>query len=339
MNRIKSLCFKSIILSALVVPQLANAIDIDGFPAICSEANDRQALPGHILRLGMINASEEGLFFSFPEQNDPQNLQNVGIADNVGLIGQNPSDDFSEQIKVGTPPSTFVVAQVFVADENSEPVVTCISRPIPIRSYDPSYYGAEWNWLRPTIFFQRLRWKRFRPWRWRTWYGDSFRRIRSSWRLRDRSRLERRVRDRDNDGIPDRLDRDRDGDGIRDSRERRLRRDRTTDGARGRQGRLGRDSDNDGIPDRLENFKNLRRDRDNDGTPDRLERRTRRATTDTSDTVKKSMQDRLERMKQLRATRDIKKVVRDTSPAKTVRKLRDKDDDDDEIKENRFRRN
>ncbi|QOY94542.1 thrombospondin type 3 repeat-containing protein [Massilia sp. UMI-21] len=66
-------------------------------------------------------------------------------------------------------------------------------------------------------------------------------------------------RDRDRDGIPDRIDRDRDGDGIPN----RVDRDRDNDGIRNR---FDRDRDRDGIRDRFD------KDRDGDGIPNRVDR-------------------------------------------------------------------
>lgn len=334
MNKFKPLGFRIFLLGIFLLPNFINAADIDGFPMLCSEANDRQALPGHILRLGMVNASYEGMYFSFPDQNDPSSLQQIGIADNVGLIGQNAEEDFSDEIKNGTPPGSFVVAQVFVADENAEPVVTCLSRAMPVTTYNPAYFGTAWTWLRPGIFIERLRWKRYRPWRWRNWYGSTFRSIRSNWRQADR----------DGDGIPDRLERrlrrDRDGDGIPDRLERRRNRNA--------------DRDNDGTPDRLERRRSLR-DSDNDGTPDRLERR-RRATQPRT-TLKTAIQQRVDTMKQTRAYRNTsdltdvvkrrvseRKVQRDTSTSdRSERRYRrdrsNENDNNNTTNENRFRRN
>ncbi len=215
----------------LIFSSAAGAVVVEGFPPACSEATTNQALEGHIIQLGVINAGPEGLLFSFPDQNDRRNLQSIGLADNVGLIGQDPEQDFSEMIKQGTPEGSFLVAQVFIGDEQSEPVVTCLSRVIPITRFVPSDYGPRWSWLDRGIFIERLRWKRHRPWNWRKWWNRDFSSIRS--RFRDSGR-DRRWTIRTSDRLRDRsnrrdLSRDRDRDSSRSDRLRDRTRDRVLD--------------------------------------------------------------------------------------------------------------
>lgn len=216
MNKLLSGARKLLFSSAclLIASNAAHSVAIEGFPEGCSDASTRQALPGHILRLGTINVGPGGLFFSFPDRNDTTNLQTVDLADNVGLIGQDPSQDISQMVRTATPDGSFVVAQVFIGDEQDEPVVTCISQMIPVTRYVPSDYGDDWSWLDPGIFVERLRWKRHSHWNWRGWWRRDFDRIRGDFRRSDRHRDFRRFRRDDQDRGRDR-DHNRDRDGNR----------------------------------------------------------------------------------------------------------------------------
>lgn len=155
---------------------------LDQFPMECSMASDREALPGHIIRLGFVNKTPMGRSLLFPDQRIGERLQRVGIADNVGVIGQDPDDDLSDMIKAQTPGGSFVVAQIFVGDETAEPVVTCISKPRMLSSYQPSYYGSDFLWLEPVVFRRWLKFERYDDWGWRRWYGRDFGLIRNKYR-------------------------------------------------------------------------------------------------------------------------------------------------------------
>ncbi len=256
----------------LIFSSAARAVVVDGFPEACSEATVRQPLPGHIIQLGTVNATPEGLMFSFPDQNDPDGLQTIGLAENVGLIGQNPGIDLSQMIQNGTPSGSFMVAQVFIGDgqdEQAEPVVTCLSKFIPLSTYVPSYFGPEWSWLDRGIFIERLRFKRYHRWDWRRSHRrDSFDSVRR--RFRDSDRRSRWTLRRDSDGDR-RLRRDRDG--VLD-RTKRIDRDRT---------RIGRDRVIDTtkkIDSGLRDRSRLGRDKILDTTTKRLDRVRGRVTLD-----------------------------------------------------------
>lgn len=227
------------------------------FPYMCSEASDREALPGHILRLGNLGMTRYGLSFFFPDQRDSQNLQMVSVLENAGIIGQ-PDQQPGLSMR-STPMGSFVVAQVFVGDPDNEPIVTCISPSIPLSSFDSGYYGTSFSWLdRPTLGYW-LKYRKFNRWNWkRHWGRDLFdlrKRFRDSdrWRsrkYRDRNDFDRgrrfrdrndddrgrRFRDRDDDNRGRIRDRD-DNDGRRfrrdDNRGRYIPRDNTQDRGRG----------------------------------------------------------------------------------------------------------
>src|SRR5690606_26220053 len=95
----------------------------------------------------MVALSQYGWSFFFPDERDSQSLQRVGIADNAGLIGQNPEQDLGSLIKTRTPPGSFVVAQIFIGDPNYEPLATCISQPTLVTRFVPTYYSGDWSWL------------------------------------------------------------------------------------------------------------------------------------------------------------------------------------------------
>lgn len=172
------------------------AAEIEGFPEACSDASTREPLPGHIIRLGSVNEGPNGLYFAFPDQNDTTNLQTIDLADNVGLIGQDPNQDLSEMIQNTTPSGSFVVAQVFVGDENQEPVVTCLSRVMPLTQYVPADFGPEWSWLERGYFYERLRYKKYhRHWGWKKWWRNKFHNLRDRYRKDYGDRY--RFRDRD----------------------------------------------------------------------------------------------------------------------------------------------
>lgn len=155
---------------------------LDQFPTECSMASDREALPGHIIRLGFINHTPMGWSLLFPDPRMSDKLQRVGIADNVGIIGQDPDADLSDIVRARTPNGSFVVAQIFVGDESGEPVVTCLSKPRMLSSYQPNYYGSEFLWLEPVAFRRWRSFERYDDWGWRRWYGRDFGLIRNKYR-------------------------------------------------------------------------------------------------------------------------------------------------------------
>jgi hypothetical protein len=153
----------------------AQSLEIDGFPESCSEATMRAPLDGHIIRAGTVGWTRYGWSFFFPDRNETRNLQRVDVAENVGRIGQDPDESFSDMIRARTPDGTFVVAQIFVGDSDNEPVVTCLSLAIPFRKFAPSYYlGRGWDWLGRDVFIERLKWKKYSKWNWRKWWGDKY---------------------------------------------------------------------------------------------------------------------------------------------------------------------
>ena len=93
------------------------------------------------------------------------------------------------------------------------------NRYVPVAEYGPRYRV-------PVVSFNfGTYWDSY--YRGRPWYSE-----RARWESYDRDHRVRSVRDRDRDGIPDRVDRDKDGDGIAN--------------------RYDRDRDGDGIPNRYD---------------------------------------------------------------------------------------
>lgn len=148
---------------------------IEDFPSECAYASDRIPLPGHIIRVGFVNYTPYGWSLFFPDRQDSVNLQRVSIAENVGIIGQNPFDDISQFVRMRTPEGMFLIGQIFVGDPNMEPVVTCLSPTRPLRSYNAGYYGADLNWLNRDTFRKWLGWRKYnKTWKWKKWWGSKF---------------------------------------------------------------------------------------------------------------------------------------------------------------------
>jgi hypothetical protein len=156
---------------------------LDEFPSQCAYASDREPLPGHIIRLGYVANSPYGWSFFFPDRRTSKTLERVNIIDNVGLIGQDPDEDFNDLIQARTPDGSFVVAQIFIANENQEPVVTCVSRIVPLTRYRPAYYGTSFVWLDRSTFGHWLKWRKYsKKWQWRKWWRKDFANIRKDFR-------------------------------------------------------------------------------------------------------------------------------------------------------------
>lgn len=212
-----------------------NAQYIEEFPAMCSEATDRHPLPGHIIRLGFVRWTHYGWSFFFPDERIRDNLQRVSMAQNAGIIAQDPYQDLTHLVKMETPPGSFVVAQIFVGDENIEPVASCISQPILLERYSPSYYGSDWHWLDRAQFNRWSSFKGYSNWKWKRYWRDDFYHIRSRFKHhrfegRDRKFKWRDRHDRRDHRDDRRFRRDRDG----DDRRRDIIRDRDRDDRRGR---------------------------------------------------------------------------------------------------------
>lgn len=155
---------------------------LDDFPTACADATVQEALPGHFIRLGFVRKTPQGLGFVFPERQAHKRLEFVPIADNVGLIGQNPEDNPSQMIASNTPDGAFVVAQIFVGDENTPPIVTCLSQPNPLAQYQPSLYGPDFAWLDASAFGRWILVEDYVGWRWKEWWGNDFARVRGDFK-------------------------------------------------------------------------------------------------------------------------------------------------------------
>lgn len=198
---------------------------MDEFPSECAYADDKEPLPGHIIRLGFVGWTRYGWSFFFPDRRIDGRLQRAPVAFNVGVIGQDPEENLSHIIRARTPEGSFVVAQIFIGEENLEPVVTCVSRPISLARYSSAYYGPDFSWLDRWTFHRWLKVKKYSTWkykkRWHRDFDDVRKRFkgwnRDDWRKkRDRDRHDNRhrnwrkdsIRDHDKDRWKDR-DRDR----------------------------------------------------------------------------------------------------------------------------------
>lgn len=179
MNKCSILYLTKISLLACLLAGNSNATFIEGFPSQCSLASTNVPLVGHILRLGFMQLTPYGWVFSFPDVQNTQYLSNVPIADNVGLIGQDPYADFSQAIFSETPEGTVALAQIFVAADGVEPIVTCVSELISLNTYMPGNYGADLSWLnrdRLGYWFGRRNFGR--NWDWQNRWGREFGEIR-----------------------------------------------------------------------------------------------------------------------------------------------------------------
>jgi hypothetical protein len=171
MSRLNKNLLVSIFFAACAGGIFADYDYFDNFPAMCSEASNRHPLPGHIMRLGFVAPTSFGWSFLFPERNSTDMLERVSLLDNAGLIGQPPDQFFGDQIRMRTPAGYFVVAHIFVGDQNSEPVVTCVSGTIPAAQYQPSYYGEQYEWLTSQTFGAWLNFRKFGKWKWRRYWN------------------------------------------------------------------------------------------------------------------------------------------------------------------------
>jgi hypothetical protein len=172
---------------------------LDMFPDECANANDRDPLPGHILRVGFVASTDAGWSFFFPDQRITQNLQMVSIIENAGLIGL--GYDALPDLQFRTPAGSFVVAQIFVGDEQGEPLVTCLSHPILLTKFVPKYYGPANAWLDRDSFGYWLKWRKYSRWKWRDrWQKDIFD-IRSNYlKYKKRYKSDKKWRDRPSNG-------------------------------------------------------------------------------------------------------------------------------------------
>lgn len=198
MNKIKQYSpFLVAFTAVLIASYSARAEFLEEFPGECAYATDREPLPGHVMRLGFIGWTRYGWSFFFPDRRITNTLQRVYISDKVGLIGQNPEEDLSGEIRARTPNGSFVVAQIFVGDSNVEPVVTCISRAVLLERYRPSYYGAEFSWLNRGNFGRWLGYRKYSSWQWKKSWSRDFDNIRRNFKVFKRDDDRRRRLDRD----------------------------------------------------------------------------------------------------------------------------------------------
>jgi hypothetical protein len=175
----------------------AFAVRVEGFPDLCASASNTAAMDGHVLRLGMVRPNQpSGFVFVFPDHpkaaQEQKSLQAVPIADNAGVIGQSGPLAISP-----TPKGSFLVAQIFVGGDRPNPVVTCLSNPIPTASYNPSQYSPSYSdvpdlylgqdfsvWLPMDQFIYWLGLDTFVTWNWSSSWGEIFQKIGPRWQQR-----------------------------------------------------------------------------------------------------------------------------------------------------------
>lgn len=168
----------------IIMLNQAMAVMIDDFPYQCINASTDEAMPGHILRVGAIrlNPNGDSLVFVFPDEQGGSSLQSVAIAENAGIIGADIKEE--NALFSLTPRGSFVVAQIFVANEDdAQPIATCLSDAIFLRDYRPArYIGLNLGqWLPLERFTTWLARDDFTVWRnWRYKWRDHF------WRIRDK---------------------------------------------------------------------------------------------------------------------------------------------------------
>ncbi len=158
-----------------ILPAASQAIFVPGFPGECGYGSTRVPMDGHIIRLGYVASTPYGWSFVFPDNEATVSMERVDIADNVGLLGQDPAANLSGSVRAATPEGAYVVAQIFVGDPNIEPIVTCMSGLLPLTSYNPALYGADFLWLQKPAFGRWLKVRTYsKSWNWRSWWGNKF---------------------------------------------------------------------------------------------------------------------------------------------------------------------
>lgn len=160
-----------------VVPSDSNVVR--GFPEACATASDRVPMAGHMIRVGFIGNSPDGWGFFFPDEREQDQLQMIEIADNAGMIAQNPADNLYDLIRTQTPESSYVTAQILVGDPTRGPTVTCVSRAAIINNYQPQDFGDQYNWLDRDSLRQWLTYKQYKRWDWQRFWADDISSIRS----------------------------------------------------------------------------------------------------------------------------------------------------------------
>lgn len=162
---------------------------IKGFPEGCAYATMNEPLPGHFLGFGRISFMGSSWAFEYMRQTRPGPFQIAEVAQNLGLIGQNPEQNISVDLMSRTSGESFVVAQLLDrSDLGLGPIVTCIS-PVfrgRLRPGRPIVYGKDyWTEYDRFIDYRRdpLRRNRWNKWQNR-WREDGSQDWRRAWRER-----------------------------------------------------------------------------------------------------------------------------------------------------------
>jgi len=101
---------------------------IKGFPEGCAYATLSEPLPNHILGYGRIDFMGSSFAFQYLDLSRRGAFQVAEVAQNLGLIGQNPEQNLSIDLMARTAQDRFVVAQLLDRSEfGLAPIVTCIS--------------------------------------------------------------------------------------------------------------------------------------------------------------------------------------------------------------------
>jgi len=170
---------------------------IQGFPEGCAFATVNEALPYHVLGYGRIRLMEAGWSFQYMDQSVPGPFSIAAVADNLGLMGQDPEQNIILDLIARTPEDKYVVAQILDRSEMGlGPIVTCIS---------PAFSGTIYS-NRPIVFGQDywLEYRKYRDYQWDNARKRRWDKLRNRWNdkvfdWRRHGKAKRNERDRDRD--------------------------------------------------------------------------------------------------------------------------------------------
>jgi hypothetical protein len=177
----------------LVFSVMSRAELVEDFPEGCAWATMKDPLPYSFLGYGRIEYVADEYIFRYIN-NTNNRFSIASVADNVGLIGQEPEQNLSRSLLALTSKKSYVVAQIL--DRSSlglEPIVTCIS---------PIFHGQLYEG-RPIVFaddywrvynrFEHSFWNEYRRKRFQKWKAKRLRSYKK-YRTRGRPKYEERER-------------------------------------------------------------------------------------------------------------------------------------------------
>lgn len=160
---------------------------IKGFPEGCAYATMNEPLPGQFLAFGRISFMGSSWAFEYMTQTRSGPFQIAEVAQNLGLIGQDPEQNLSVDLMARTSRENFVVAQLLDrSDLGLGPIVTCIS-PVfrgRLRPGRPVIFGQDyWTQYDRFIEYRRDPLRRNRWHRWQNrWREDGSQDWKRTWR-------------------------------------------------------------------------------------------------------------------------------------------------------------